>query len=176
MRPTKASVTQTWLLYTQLCLLKDLIIRCVRQFIRRAKSMLLSQNVVADSAEISVIDVKSNLSVGKDPSNFEIAEIRIHDSVCIEIPSSEETTLLGSVCVWVLFLFSFCNLNFATFDFLRLCAILDSSMNSKLGFDWIRLIKSYPLIIKLACLVMDFEFGFSIIASILNNGQFCIKT
>lgn len=99
--------------------------------------MLLSQNVVADSAEISVIDVKSHLSVGKDPSNFEIAEIRIHDSVCIEIPSSEETTLLGSVCVWVLFLFSFCNLNFATFDFLGFCAILDSSMNSKLGFDWI---------------------------------------
>ncbi|XP_010465755.1 PREDICTED: probable protein phosphatase 2C 43 [Camelina sativa] len=100
MRPSKASVTQTWLLYTQLCLWKDLIIRCVRQFIIKAKSMLLSQNMVSDSsAEISVIDVKSHLSVGKDPSNssFQIAEIRIHDSVCIEIPGSEETPLLGSV-------------------------------------------------------------------------------
>ncbi|KAG7577584.1 PPM-type phosphatase domain superfamily [Arabidopsis thaliana x Arabidopsis arenosa] len=97
MRPTKASVTQTWLLYTQLCLWKDLIISYVRHFIRRAKSMLLSHNMVADSAEISVIDVKSHISVGKDPSNFQIAEIRIHDSICIEIPSSEETPLLGSV-------------------------------------------------------------------------------
>ncbi|KFK39061.1 hypothetical protein AALP_AA3G195900 [Arabis alpina] len=91
MRPSKASVTQTWLLLTQLCLLKDFVIRCVREFIRRAKSMLLSQNMVAESAEISVI------SVAKDPNNFQIAEIRIHDSVCIEIPSSEESLLLGSV-------------------------------------------------------------------------------
>ncbi|KAL9829057.1 putative protein phosphatase 2C 43 [Arabidopsis thaliana] len=93
MRTSKASVTQTWLLYTQLCLWKDLIIRYVRQIIRRAKSMLFSQNMVADSAEISVIDVKSHLSVAKDPSNFQIAEIRIHDSICIDIPSSEETPL-----------------------------------------------------------------------------------
>lgn len=99
MRQSKASVTQTWFLFTQLCLWKDLIIRCVRQFIRRAKAMLLSQITVAESAEINVIDVKSHLSVGKDPSNFQIAEIRIHDSVCIEIPTSEETPLLGSVCV-----------------------------------------------------------------------------
>ncbi|VVA97967.1 unnamed protein product [Arabis nemorensis] len=91
MRPSKASVTQTWLLFTQLCLLKDLVIRCVRQFIRRAKSMLFSQNMVTDSAEISVI------SVGKDPNHFQIAEIRIHDSVSIEIPTSEDSPLLGSV-------------------------------------------------------------------------------
>ncbi|KAL9291713.1 putative protein phosphatase 2C 43 [Arabidopsis thaliana] len=97
MRTSKASVTQTWLLYTQLCLWKDLIIRYVRQIIRRAKSMLFSQNMVADSAEISVIDVKSHLSVAKDPSNFQIAEIRIHDSICIDIPSSEETPLLESI-------------------------------------------------------------------------------
>lgn len=57
--------------------------------------MLLSQNMVAESGEISVI------SVGKDLNNFQIAEIRIHDSVCIEIPSSEETSLLGLVCVFL---------------------------------------------------------------------------
>lgn len=105
--PSKASVTQRWQLFTQLCLWKDLVIRCVREFIRRAKAMLLSQNVVSESAEISVIDVKSHLSVGKDPNHFQIADIRIHDSVSIEIPSSEETPLLGSVCVWV---FSFSSL------------------------------------------------------------------
>ncbi|CAA7015589.1 unnamed protein product [Microthlaspi erraticum] len=59
--------------------------------------MLLSQNVVSsESAEISVIDVKSHLSAGKDPNHFQIADIRIHDSVSIEITSSEETPLLGS--------------------------------------------------------------------------------
>lgn len=104
--PSKASVTtQTWQLFTQLCLWKDLVIRCVRQFIRRAKAMLLSQNVVSESAEVSVIDVKTHLSVGKDPNHFQIADIRIHDSVSIEIPSSEETPLLGSVCVFILFSF-----------------------------------------------------------------------
>ncbi|KAL1214441.1 putative protein phosphatase 2C 43 [Cardamine amara subsp. amara] len=97
MRQSNASVSQTWLLFTQLCLWKDLVIRCVREFIRRAKAMLLSQNMVSESSEISVIDVKSHLSVAKDPSNFQIAEIRIHDSVCIEIPTSEDTPLLGSV-------------------------------------------------------------------------------
>ncbi|RID63452.1 hypothetical protein BRARA_E02459 [Brassica rapa] len=97
MRASRASsLTQKWLLLTQLCLLKDLVIRCVRQFIRRAKAMLLSQNVVVvEPAEISVVvDVKSSQ---QDLNSFQIAQVRIRDSVCIEIPVPEETPLLGSV-------------------------------------------------------------------------------
>ncbi|KAF8044807.1 hypothetical protein N665_6654s0001 [Sinapis alba] len=98
MRTSRASsVTEKWLLFTQLCLLKDLVIRCVRQFIRRAKAMLLSQNVVAEPpAEIiSVVDVVKS---SQDLNNtFQIAQLRIHDSVSIEIPVPEETPLLGSV-------------------------------------------------------------------------------
>ncbi|KAL0743380.1 hypothetical protein Bca4012_084893 [Brassica carinata] len=104
MRTSRASsVTEKWLLFTQLCLLKDLVIRCVRQFIRRAKSMLLSQNVVVAEppAEISSVpvvdDVKSSQQQQDLNSSFQIAQVRIHDSVCIEIPLPEETPLLGSV-------------------------------------------------------------------------------
>ncbi|KAJ0264297.1 protein phosphatase 2C 43 [Hirschfeldia incana] len=99
MRTSRASsVTEKWLLFTQLCLLKDLVIRCVRQFIRRAKSMLLSQNVVVAEppAEIiSVVDVVK--SSQQDLNSFQIAQVRIHDSVSIEIPVPEDTPLLGSV-------------------------------------------------------------------------------
>ncbi|KAG2306068.1 hypothetical protein Bca52824_025816 [Brassica carinata] len=96
-------LTEKWLLFTQLCLLKDLVIRCVRQFIRRAKSMLLSQNVVVAEppAEISSVpvvdDVKSSQQQQDLNTSFQIAQVRIHDSVCIEIPLPEETPLLGSV-------------------------------------------------------------------------------
>ncbi|CAH8337070.1 unnamed protein product [Eruca vesicaria subsp. sativa] len=91
MRTNRASssLTEKWLLFTQqLCLLKDLVIRFVLQFFRRAKSMLLSQNVVVETpAEISVVK-----------SRDLIAEVRIHDSVCIDIPlPPEETPLLRSV-------------------------------------------------------------------------------
>lgn len=60
--------------------------------------MLLSQNVVVvEPAEISVVvDVKSSQ---QDLNSFQIAQVRIRDSVCIEIPVPEETPLLGSVCV-----------------------------------------------------------------------------
>lgn len=136
MRPSKASVTQTWLLFTQLCILKDHVIRCVREFIRRAKSMLFSQNMVADSAEISVI------SVGKDPNHFQIAEIRIHDSVCIEIPTSEDSPLLGSVRVW----FFLCLISdFSTFGSFRILSQFQTFLRGKtpmmnsivLGLIWI---------------------------------------
>ncbi|CAN8270229.1 unnamed protein product [Cochlearia groenlandica] len=98
MRQSKASsLTQTWLLYAQLCLLKDLVIRCIRSFITKAKSMLFRQNIVSDSGEISVVDIESRISVEKEPNHFQVAEIRIRDSVCIEIPCSDNSPLLGSV-------------------------------------------------------------------------------
>lgn len=129
MRTSRASsVTKKWLLFSQLCLLKDLVIRCVRQFIRRAKAMLLSQNVVVEPAEISVVvDVKSSQ---QDLSSFQIAQVRIRDSVCIEIPVPEETPLLGSVRVRVGF-------NAISLLLIVLDSILDQDLTFMVGIQFV---------------------------------------
>lgn len=58
--------------------------------------MLLSQNVVVEPT--AEINVKSSSSSQQDLNNsFQIAQVRINDSVCIEIPVPEDTPLLRSV-------------------------------------------------------------------------------
>lgn len=62
--------------------------------------MLLSQNVVVEPT--AEINVKSSSSSQQDLNNsFQIAQVRINDSVCIEIPVPEDTPLLRSVRVYV---------------------------------------------------------------------------
>lgn len=90
--------------------------------------MLLSQNVVVEPAEISVVvDVKSSQ---QDLSSFQIAQVRIRDSVCIEIPVPEETPLLGSVRVRVGF-------NAISLLLIVLDSILDQDLTFMVGIQFV---------------------------------------